>query len=233
MLVWDEVIQKNDYMAMNFFAFDEHFFTIKPKHYCLMDPMFFQDSWNGVKVIELFEIFQNKINWEMFLYIPSNRFDDFSMYSGIRNNQIKIFRVNTNIFSGFEHFRFLFYKKNFAMPRPQTVANLAIYAGLNCEYKEIKLYGLDHSYFDSLSVNNENILCTREAHFYDKNVAVKPILNNDTGIPFKVSEYLFCIGHMFKSHDLLAEYAKLKKASITNCTPNSMVDSYKRCELVT
>ena len=38
--------KKSDYIVLNFFAFEPLFKIIKPSHYCLVDPMFFQKVTN-------------------------------------------------------------------------------------------------------------------------------------------------------------------------------------------
>ena len=89
---------------------------------------------------------------------------------------------------------------------------------------------MEHTFFDSLCVNDENELCTKELHFYsggDESV-LKPIKRNDNDEIFKVADYLEAIMNMFKSHDLLAEYSKYLNSEILNCTKPSMIDSYER-----
>ena len=115
------------------------------------------------------------------------------------------------------------------MPTPQTVANFAIFVALNSGYKKIKLYGVDHTFLDSLCVNKDNQLCSKDMHFYQGDeVHLKPILRNDNGELFKISDYLNAIMLMFKSHDYLASYSKHIKVKILNCTQCSMIDSYER-----
>lgn len=41
------------------------------------------------------------------------------------------------------------------MPSVVTVALMAIYVGINSGYSEIDLYGVDHTFFDSLTVNSK------------------------------------------------------------------------------
>lgn len=223
-----EEFKNVDFIVLNFFAFEKTFFEIKPKHYCLADPMFFQDSLKKVNVEKLFTILQNEIDWDIYIYMPSVRYNQFIKYSKITNTHIKIVKMNANSYFGYEKFRHFFYKKNWAMPAPQTVANLAIFIGLNSGYEEVRLYGVDHTFLDSLSVNENNQLCNRELHFYDDQRSLKPLFNICTKEVYKVSDYLFAIGNMFRSHDLLNKYAIYLNVKIVNYTTCSMIDSYNR-----
>ena len=46
----------NNYIVLNYFAIDDNFFLLKPRHYCLADPMFFQSSHRETDVKNLFSI---------------------------------------------------------------------------------------------------------------------------------------------------------------------------------
>lgn len=219
-----------DFIVVNYFAFEDIFFVIKPKHYCLADPMFFGDSFRKDDVEKLFYILQNKVDWVLNLYIPKTQYGKFIEFSKIENKHIIIHPLNLIEYNGFESLRFFFYKKGLAMPRVQTVANMAIFVGINSGYSMINLYGVEHSFLDSLCVNERNQLCNRDKHFYDNGEApLKPIYytGSETYI-WKIGDYLAAISQMFKSHDILSEYAKYVGAEIVNCTKGSMIDSYER-----
>lgn len=221
-----------DFIALNLFALENTFFDIKPKHYCLADPMFFKETHRIDNVLKLFKILEEDVNWEMNIYIPSHCLLEFLNFSKLKNKYIKIVCVNNTHYHGFEIFRHYFYNNNFAMPNAQTVANLAIYVGINSGYSKLNLYGVDHTFFDSLCVNDKNEVCNRETHFYsDGQPVLKPIRRNDNDEVFKMSYYVESIQKMFKSHDLLSAYANYKKVEIVNYTAISLIDSYKRIKI--
>lgn len=218
-----------DFIVLNFFAFEETFFKIKPKHYCLADPMFFQDSHRKEDVQKLFMILEEHIDWNLSIYVPSSLLQNFLEYSKLKNKRLTIIKINQLGYRGFERFRHFFYRSGLAIPRIQTVANLAIFIALNSGYTKVKLYGVDHTFFENLQVNNENQLCSVERHFYDNGIStLKPLVRNDNDDYWKISGYLEALMHMFKSHDQLNEYGKHLKVSILNCTSSSMIDSYER-----
>lgn len=226
----DKEFKDIDFIVLNFFAFGKTFFEIKPKHYCFADPMFFQDSNRRDDVQRLFEILENQVDWNLSIYIPSSLYNNFINFSKFKNTHLIIVKNNELAYNGFECFRHFFYKHGFAIPRVQTVANLAIFIALNCGYSKVKLYGVDHTFFDNLKINNANQLCSVETHFYDDDgkFVLKPLLRNDNDDIWKISDYLEALTYMFKSHDQLNEYAKYLNVSILNCTSCSMIDSYER-----
>lgn len=218
-----------DFIVMNYMAFDYHFLKIKPKHYCFADPMFFQATHRIKDVRRLFEVLNNDVDWKMNIYIPAHNYKQFISFSQLRNCHISIVAINSSLYMGFKKFRNFFYEKGLSCPRIQTVANLAIYVGINYGYENIILYGVDHNFFDSLCVNEKNQLCNKELHFYDNDKpTLKAIQRNDNGRVYKISEYLEDRMYMFKSHDELASYAKYLSVNVVNHTRNSMIDSYKR-----
>lgn len=220
--------QNVDFIVLNYFAESNEFWAIKPRHYCFADPMFYGPSHREEQVKNLFQLLA-KVDWPMNLYVIAERCSDFLAFSKLKNESITLVPVNTQQYSGYPSFRNFFYKKGLSCPSLSTVAILAIYVAINSGYGHINLYGVDHTFFDSLCVDDNNRLCNRDKHFYDNGEAVlKPIIRNDNGKVFKISDYVFSIGNMFKSHDLLAAYADYMHVDVINCTPGSMIDSYKR-----
>ena len=231
-LTTDERFKHTDFIVLNYFPNEKVFWELKPKFYCLADPMFFGVSHKENEVKNLFKNLNN-IDWNISLFIPKYFGKKrFLQYSNLNNPNIKILEINSIPYDGFPQLRNYLYKKGVTMPQIGTVAHLAIYASLNLGYEEIKLYGVEHTFLDSLCVNEKNQLCNKDKHFYDnEEVELKPILKNDSiNEVWKISDYLYGISLMFKGHDLLADYAKYLDVKIINCTKGSMIDSYERNE---
>lgn len=224
-----------DFIVMNLFALEPKFRLIKPQHYCLSDPMFYQDyqpRLNDIK--KMFDIFQNNVDWEMNLYLsfPSEKqYKMFLRYSKLTNPMIRIVKANLIDYDGYERFRNFYYNSGYCMPRVGTVANLAIYIAILNGYKDIKLYGVDHDFFLSWAINDNNELCAKEVHFYqnENEVKLKPIIDTISGKgTIKIATYLWILSVWFKSHEDLSKFANYKNAEIINMTKGSMIDSYKR-----
>lgn len=221
--------QNTDFVVVNYFANESVFWELKPQHYCLADPMFFKKSHREKDALELYSKL-NEVNWNINLYIPENLKKNFRQFSQLKNPYVQVIGINTVAYQGFEVFRNYFYKMGLAMPILYTVAHLGIYIGINSGYSRIRLYGVEHSFLESLCVNEKNQLCNRDRHFYDEGeINLKPIIKNDSMDEiWKIADYLIAISNMFKGHEQLEAYAKFSFVKILNCTKGSYIDSYER-----
>lgn len=224
--VW---VGENVFPMLNFSVFDSLFFKLKPKHYCLADPMYFKSSWRDKEVFRFFNILDEKVDWNMNIYVPANNLERFVKFSNLNNKFVSVIGVNTIGYSGFEKFRHYYYKKGYSCPPPQTVTNLGIFVGIQCGYKNIDLFGVDHTFLSDLVINEDNKLCQKYYHSYDKGEPeYKVIVRTDTNEVWKIGEYIVACGKMFLSHDLLEKYARSVNCRILNYTKCSMIDSYER-----
>jgi hypothetical protein len=226
-LTIDDIFKNVDFVVMNFFAFDDVFFIIKPKHYCFIDLIFIQDSYKKDEVYKLFTVLQERVDWDLNIYVVGHwYYEKFIKFFEFTNGFLKIIPINYFLYKGYKNLRNFFYKKSLAIPELNNVALLAIYVSINLGYSEIDLYGVDHSFFNSLCVNENNQLCDMYAHFYDIS-EIKPVRYANGSIP-KVASHIKNMLIVFEGHDFLADYAKYANVKIINCTKNSMIDSYER-----
>ena len=224
-----EYLETTDFLMLNFSAFDSLFFQLKPKHYCLADPMYFSNSWRDEEVFRFFKLINEKVDWTMNIYIPASNYKNFLFFSHLTNCHINVVGVNTIVFQGFECLRYYFYKKGLASPPPQTVTNLGIFIGIQNGYPDVDLFGVDHTFLSDLMINENNKLCQKYYHSYDKEKPqYKVIVRTDTNEVWKIGEYIVACGKMFLSHDMLEKYAKSVSCKIVNHTKCSMIDSYER-----
>lgn len=226
-----------DTFMVNLSALDYHFKIIKPKHYCLSDPMFYQDYLPKKRQIrDMYDILDKEVDWDMFLYLcfPTEaEYKKLIEYSKIKNPHIKFVLMNRKTCEGIisPKLRNKLYASGYFMPEDGTIANTAIYLALIEGYKDIRLYGADHNMFLELAVNDNNELCSLDSHYYDKDKPQMKVFKNPTiaeDKPFRVHEFMYILYVMFKSHDLLRQLADYLGAKIINCTPGSMIDSYDR-----
>lgn len=224
-----EFTEDVDFIVLNFFAFNEIFFEIKPQFYCLADPIFFKKNNQKDKVKLLFSIFNERVNWSLDIYIPAIYYKSFVHFSRIDNKNINIYPVNNIEYSGYEKFRNYFYKKGLSIPRIQNITILSTYVGIQKGYDIIALYGVDHDVYKSTYIDSQNQLCLIDIHFYDKEKIITPKpIRHPNGKVWKISEYMEAMYLTFKSHDLIASYSKYVNVRIINYTKNSMIDSYER-----
>lgn len=223
----DIAFQDTDFIVSNFFAFDPIFQELKPQHYCFADPIYFEKSHRYDEVQRLFRIFQNEVTWDIQIYIPAACYKQFISFSQLNNSHLHIVGCNTTVYLGFSFFRNWFYKKGLTMPFIQNVANFIIYVAINAGYDEINLFGIDHTFFNGLMVDENNRLCRKFEHFNEKGDLLRPVLDVD-GSVIKISEELRRLSIVFTMHDILYSYAEYIGCKIFNCTQCSLIDSYPR-----
>lgn len=222
-----EEFKNIEFSVHNFFGFSEEFFKIKPRYYALADPMFIKKNHRYEEVSNLFDILQNKVDWDMTLYIPFD-INEFYNYSKITNNHISIVHVETNDVNSWDKVNLWLYSKGMACPFVGSVVQLNIFAAINEGYKELRLYGVDHTMICNLILNEDNQLCNKYEHFSDAQTpTIQPIIRHDGNV-FTVSEFLFLNGKLFRAHEQLKKYAESHHAKIINYTVNSMIDCYDR-----
>lgn len=226
---------ENSFMV-NLSPLDPRFFKIKPKHFFLSDPIFYQDfEQKKDQVRKMYDLLQEKVDWDLYLYMDffnEWEYDKLIEYSKLTNPQIHFVKLNRWHCSGLEpKLRHKLYKKGWFMPEDGTIANVAIYVALIEGYKEIELYGADHTMFLELAVNDNNELCSLDSHFYEEGKPKMHVLKDCTTSEdrvFRVHQFLHITYIMFNSHNLLRQFADYLGARIVNCTPGSMIDSYER-----
>ena len=163
-----------DFVVVNYFGLDENFIRLKPKYYCLADGMFFdnsdQNKFKG-KIESLRAIINDEklVNWELTIFVPSHFRKIFLKVFPIYNKYVNVVGVNT-IDVNSERIRFKCYKRGWACPMVQTVANMAIFALINLGYKHIELYGVDHTFTEGLCVDDNNVVCHTYRHYYNDEV---------------------------------------------------------------
>lgn len=228
----DSSLKKNDIMVLNDFFLSEAFCALKPKYYCLSDPTYFKTveyEDDNEMTMRLWETFERVISWPMTLVIPKHYYKSFKDFVHLKNSNISVITYNSCDYLGFEKFRFPFYKKNLCSPHCETVGLAAIYIALTIGYKEILIYGMEHSWVSNLCVAEDNTLCNRYEHFWDNNlVEIKEIRHPQAGRKWKIADFLECQSKMFHQHDQMQDYSLFMGAKIINCTPNSMITSYER-----
>ncbi len=217
-----EVMWKgNDVFVVNMFILSSEFWEIKPRFYFLADGAFFapKDERCCELVQKLSAEFE-KIDWELYLVIPSSCVGGGILVS-LNNRHIKVLRCNISAFEGFKVLRHFMYRRHWAMPRCQTVTNMALMEAVNMAYENVYLYGADHSWTRDLYVNDDNVVCYGDRHVYAPGLQV--IKKEET-----ISELLISFARMFESHQRINDYALSRGVKIWNCTRDSFVDAYER-----
>jgi hypothetical protein len=222
---------KYEYFVMNDFVYDETFEIIKPKFYVLNDPLFFSNepySERGKKVLS--EI-KRKVDWQINLYIPYHHRNSEFLSELYNDKNINIITFHTPRYNGVESLRMFFYSRGFGNGQFGTVVLNAIYVSILLGIKKIHLFGVDHSFFKDLYVNEKNQMCYKNAHFYDSGEPVlEPLMCHYTGElhPYNMYQYLNEKTKIFKGHIIMNKFAIYMNAKVINHTRDSFIDAYER-----
>ena len=218
-----------DLVAVNYFAEDERFAELRPAFYVLSDPMFFRKSVHQERVDRLYRLLHERVTWQMTLYVQYYNPERFDYQSVISNPNIRIVRFHTQVYRGFRGLEFWLYRHGLGSANFGTVVQNGIYIALLLGYKQVELYGVDHTLLAGLCVDSSNRLCRRVEHYYDDAPAsVTPLFRNVPHVPYTMSAYLAEVAELFRGHEVLRDYALSLNARIINRTEGSMIDAYPR-----
>ncbi|MBO7143603.1 MAG: hypothetical protein J6W13_02075 [Salinivirgaceae bacterium] len=229
----EEVTKGKDLFFVNYAAMDSMFFKLKPKHFFLSDFVFSRDTndYRGEMTRRMYNILEKNVDWDLSIYLCFTRkkyCDELVVFSKIRNPHIHFVYLNRKHCSGLSPmFRHWLYRKGWFMPEEGTVVNTAIYVALIEGYKKIELYGVEHNMFLNLRLNDDHQLCIIQRNFYDIQEKFVPVKIDGCFEQSKVHNYMYFIYVMFRSHYLLRQFADYMRATIINCTPDSMIDVYE------
>lgn len=220
-----KILEYVDFLVVNRHVLSENYKEIKPRYYVLADPHFFQHA-EGLSILE-------KINsdttWQMTVYIPYNRKTREVLPQYITNEYIDIIYYNTTPFKGFRKLKYLLYAKQLSMPVVQNVLVASIMIGILLKYRNIELYGVEHTWTKYLYVDENNIVYLENPHFFDKEkVNAKPVkdIQHTEEYPFYL--ILENYSRMFKSYWEIKEWVKNSSVDvrITNKTKGSFIDAF-------
>lgn len=211
-------------LCVNFMANAPAMRQLKPNYYVLADPHFF----NGVEHDNVAQLWRNlaAVDWPMTLLVPAER----------RRRALELLgkapcvTVATFNFVGVEGFNWLenlAYGKGWAMPRPRNVLVPAIMAAISAGYKKIFIAGADHSWLETIHVDDNNNVVSVQPHFYkDSEAETKRSVNEYRG--YRLHDILQSFYIAFSSYHRLSRFAKTRGIEIFNSTPGSFIDAFPR-----
>ena len=168
----------------------------------------------------------------MTLYVQYYNPEQFDYRAAVGDNpNIRIVPFHTLVFRGLRSVEFWCYRHGLGSGNFGTVVQNGEFIGLLLGYRQIDLYGVDHTLLDGLTVDDRNRLCRTQSHYYDSAPAApEPIFVNatDPPRPYTMHTYLAETAELFRGHEVLRDYARSIGARIINRTRGSMIDAYER-----
>lgn len=224
-ICYEKVKDNNiEILCVNYFASkNELFFKIKPKYYCIIDPLFFNNTNTNTntdsEIHQLIDVFNN-VDWEMTLVCLQ-----YQKFPNLQNPNIKQIHINSNQYHG-KWMRYEFYSKNKANFGLQNVVLGAIYFCLTSGIKELYLSGVDNDWHRELIVDEINDVYRESRHFY----GLKKVNLTATGMLNKGEFYKY-IGYYYitmKQYYYASLYARHLNASVYNLTMTSYIDVFDK-----
>lgn len=224
--------EHTDIMAVNFFALGDELTVVRPQYYVLSDPQFFRRAGRSERVENLYRALGERVDWPMTLYVQYYNPEQFDYRAAVGDNpNIRIVPFHTLVFRGLRSVEFWCYRHGLGSGNFGTVVQNGEFIGLLLGYRQIDLYGVDHTLLDGLTVDDRNRLCRTQSHYYDSAPAApEPIFVNatDPPRPYTMHTYLAETAELFRGHEVLRDYARSVGARIVNRTRGSMIDAYER-----
>lgn len=219
-----------DVLCVNYFACDERFETVRPSYYVLSDPTFFRRRCDWERVQNLYATLNAKVAWPMKLYVQYYNPDRFDYRKALPNPLIEIVPFHSQLYRGFPSLEHWCFRHGLGSGNFGSVIQNGILITLLLAYKELELYGVDHTFFDGMTVTADNRLHLQTGYFYNTRPQLKPVVLTAADPPRQLSvhEYLADKCEIFRGHEILARFAKASGAKIINRTQNSLIDAYPR-----
>lgn len=216
-----------EYCMLNHSAKTELFLQLTPRYYVMLDPLFFNKFLleENNPFIDAFM----KVNWEMTIFVPYGYYKKMKRIVSF-NKMINVERLPGSLSSMIRSvsLRNFFFRHKMATPIQQNVVVGAIYALIMEGFGHINLLGVGHSWLNAMAVNENNEVCLKDTHYYNKEAQLKPWYTVN-GEPYKMHVILRDLAQMFDSYHQLRCFAdSLGDVRVINYTKGSYIDAFER-----
>ena len=200
----------------------------------MLDPAFFMfseqnDGRQDIK--KTFDAITEQTDWAMRLFVPARSRNSYIVKKLKQERpNIQICFFNYTIVRGFPAFRHWFFEHNLGMPQCQNILAASLYVALLQDYKNVYLFGADHSWHEEIRITEQNEFEMRQVHFYDNASSVKhekviDVRNNSR--PRLHAQFL-SLHKVFYSYEILGAFAKFRKINVLNASKKTYIDAFER-----
>lgn len=227
-------IKSADIICVNNFNQAPEFFELKPTKYVLLDNLFFAYHPEHLPhtVIEKTLHAFKPVDWSIDVYVPySGKHSFFVQHLQKENPHIRFIYYNYVIAKGFNWFTHWVFRNNLGSMQCQNVLAMSIFLSINSGYRNIFLFGADHSWHEQYQIENNKVLL-HDQHFYDK-TPKKPIIMHDHVKNEKrtIADMFLSLHKAFKGYERINDYAISRQVKIWNASAKSYIDTFDRVEL--
>ncbi|MCW3083812.1 MAG: hypothetical protein JWP12_1178 [Bacteroidetes bacterium] len=222
-------------VCVNGFSMAKEFSELKPEYYVMLDSSFWLQKGDNAAIMKVMDDLKTKTTWPLYLFVPpeAKKSTSFSTLEK-QNPNIRIVYFNYTVFKGFKGIGHFFYKRNMAMMQSQNILTACLFLSINMGFKEIYLFGADHTWHEQMHVNDENVLCVKHTHFYsdgEKTTFVPFYKGAHLKEVFNMAEILATMSKVFSGYAAVNDYAKTRNCEIYNASDVSFIDAFKRIKL--
>jgi|694.fasta_scaffold44005_5 hypothetical protein len=222
------------YCAVNYFCLSADFQRIKPSAYVIGAPelTFLPEQSIPDNILEskrnLYARLAEQTQWPMVLFVPYPTLKAPAFKSLLSANpMLSACGYNATPLEGSAGFCRFAILHGWGLPRPHNVLIPAIAMALRTRIRQVYMVGAEHSWLQTLHVDNENRVMLDHQHFYDEGKQIAH-MNHTTFRPRRLHEVLQKFLYSFQSYWVLSDLAEKQHAEILNLTPNSYIDAFKK-----
>lgn len=211
-------------VCVNFMANTPEMKLIKPDYYVLADPHFF----HGLDHDNVESLWRNLalVDWPMTLCVPVGDYSTARRLLGVKSSIM----IATFNFVGIEGFAWLedrLFTRGLAMPRPRNVLIPSLMIAIAAGFKRIFIAGADHSWMETIRVDDDNNVVSVQPHFYSDSGAERSrSVAEYRG--YRLHDIIKSFYYAFRSYHSVARYAVRHGIEIFNSTPGSYIDAFPR-----
>ncbi|MEZ0538136.1 hypothetical protein [Fibrella arboris] len=230
-------IRQTETICVNNFASSPEYAQLQPMNYALLDPAFFlySEQNNGRKDVEkTIRCMINLTIWPMNLFVPQSARGSYlvNQLHG-RHPTVRVVFYNYTVVRGYAWFRHFIFQKGWGMPQSQNILAASLYLAITRRFKEVYLFGADHSWHEEIRVSDTNELLIKQEHFYDKpgeatHIPVYDVVKKETS---RMSAQFASLSKAFYSYEILRDYAASLGVQVLNASAKSYVDAFKRVKI--
>jgi hypothetical protein len=223
-----DFIKQADVFCVNLFAISEYYTQLKPNNYLLLDEAF--TNPNHERASKALEHLVKDTTWQVQLYIPYKFKKSTHFINNIAKNEfIKPIYFNYVIFEGFDWLRFWAFKNELGMPQSQNVLIASIFRCINLGYAKITILGADHTWHESIRLDENNEIIADDSHFYgNKTYQINQLVSQEESY---MARQFLSLHKAFKGYEVLARYAKYRGAKVVNASKRSYIDVFEKIKL--
>ena len=225
-------LQRHDLLCVNGFAVSDAYAQLKPTYYLMLDPAFWEAETPAIHGI--LDAMAQRTTWPVHLFVPHSARKARNLNKLRENKLIHIHFFNYIVYNGYRSIGHWFFRHGWASPQCQNVLVSAVFHAINSGHRNVILLGADHSWHENIVVKEDNIVYTKEVHFYDN-------LERCTYIPFHtkigarttrtMGEITLEWSKIFNGYFVLKQYATYRGCSIYNAGTKSYIDAFPRITL--